>query len=346
MTTSRTPSDESSFGDWEHRLLPGAEVMAITQLHSGLELMSDDKRRYPRFRRLEGVHAMTGSMAPSEVWLVGARVGAGKSLFCQNLMDDLIEQGVRTLYIGTEQDPHVLRIKHACIRAGISPRRVLKPENRDVESAEYSAAMEAVAKEMEWLASPKMSKLALFANTDYVDREKLNLWIRGGVEKYRTGAIIVDHIDQVDHGAGVNPVIEATATVQLLHDLAREYEIPIVIASQLKRQGDPLKRFAPPDEEDFAGTSGKERIASVMLGLWRPLRTDLGAKELRAVLRDSKQGSMPEDRIYQTDTMGVRLLKDRLGSVPGKQTMLHVGPGGRLADDPALTHGIHTGSGR
>ena len=240
----------------------------------------------------------------------------------------------------------VLRIKHACIRAGISPRRVLKPENRDVESAEYSAAMEAVAKEMEWLASPKMSKLALFANTDYVDREKLNLWIRGGVEKYRTGAIIVDHIDQVDHGAGVNPVIEATATVQLLHDLAREYEIPIVIASQLKRQGDPLKRFAPPDEEDFAGTSGKERIASVMLGLWRPLRTDLGAKELRAVLRDSKQGSMPEDRIYQTDTMGVRLLKDRLGSVPGKQTMLHVGPGGRLADDPALTHGIHTGSGR
>src|SRR2546430_1976648 len=74
---------------------------------------------------------------------------------------------------------------------------------------------------------------------------------------------------------------------------------PLLLASQLKRQGDPLKKFAPPDEEDFAGTSGKERIASVMLGLWRPLRTDLDAKELRAVLRNSKQGNAPEDRVYQ-----------------------------------------------
>jgi hypothetical protein len=339
---SATVNPQESSPHTERHLLPNSEVMAITQLHSGLELMSDDKRRYPRFRRLKGVHAMTGSMAPGEVWLIGARVGAGKSLFCQNLMDDLIEQGVRTLYVGTEQDPHVLRVKHACIRAGVSPRRMLKPENQDLESDSYAMAMEAVEEEMQWLASSEMSKIALFANTMYVNRAELNRWIRGGVDKYRLQAVIIDHIDQVDHGEGFNAVSEATATVQLLHDLAREYEIPIVVASQLKRQGDPLKKFSPPDEEDFAGTSGKERIASVMLGLWRPLRIDLEAKELRAVLRKSKQGSMPEDRIYQTDTMGVRLLKDRLGVSPGRQTMLHVGHGGRLTDDPALTHGINT----
>jgi hypothetical protein len=322
--------------------LPDAEAMALSQLHSGLHLLREDKSRYPRFTRLQGVHSMTGSLAPGEIWLVGARVGSGKSLFCQNLMDDLITQGIRTLYIGTEQDPHVLRVKQACIRAGVSPRRMLKPETWEMDTAVYADGLEEVAREMEWLASEAVSRQALFANTEYVNRAELNAWIRGGVRKYGLQSVIVDHIDQVYHGDGTNPVSEATATVQLLHDLAREFEIPIVIASQLKRQPDPLKRFAPPDEEDFAGTSGKERIASVMLGLWRPLRTDLDAKELRALLRSTKQGSSPENRVYQPDTMGVRLLKDRLGAAPGRQVMLYVGPGGRLDDDPALTHGIRT----
>ena len=335
-------SERVAAGQREAQLLPDSELMALSQLHSGLDLLGSDKRNYPRFRRLQSINDMTGSMAPGEIWVVGARVGSGKSLFCQNLMDDLIEQGIRTLYIGTEQDPHVLRIKHACIRAGVSPRRVLKPESVDLASEEYATTTAAIAEELEWLSSTEVAKLALFANTAYVNRQELNTWIGGGVRKYGVEAVIVDHIDQVFHGAGFNPVSELTATVQLLHELAREFEIPIVVASQLKRQGDPLKRFAPPDEEDFAGASGKERIASVMLGLWRPLRTDLEAKDLRALLRNSKQGSLPEDRVYQSNTMGVRLLKDRLGTAPGRQAMLHVGDGGRLSDDPALTHGIST----
>jgi hypothetical protein len=321
--------------------LPDAELMAIGQLHAGLELLQEDKSGYPRFRRLAGVHSLTGSLAPGEVWFIGARVGSGKSLFCQNLMDDLVQHGVRTLYVGTEQDAHVLRLKHACLRAGVSPRKILKPEDYETGTTAYASAVEAVGQEMEWLSSETICRVAMFANTEYVDRYELNAWIRGGMRKYRLQCVIVDHIDQVDHGDGRNPTSEATATVQLLHDLAREFQIPIVVASQLKRQADPLKRFAPPDEEDFAGTSGKERIASVMLGLWRPFRTDLNAKELRELLRTSKTGVSPENRVYQPDTMGVRLLKDRLGSAPGKQVMLYVGPGGRLDDDAVATHGLN-----
>lgn len=324
--------------------LPDAELMAIGQLHAGYDLLDEDKTKYPRFQRLQGVHALAGAMAPGEIWMVGARVGSGKSLFCQNLLDDLIEQGVRTLYIGTEQDAHVLKVKQACIRAGVSPRMVLKPDSTDASSAQYMEALEQVRAAMEWLASKAIAQLALFANTEYVNRTELNAWIRGGIHKYRIQCVIVDHIDQIQHGDGSNPVSEVTGTVQLLHDLAREFEIPIAVASQLRRQADPLKRYAPPDEEDFAGASGKERIASVMLGLWRPLRTDLGVTELRALLRSSKQGGSPEDRVYQPDTMGVRLLKDRLGSAPGKQAMLYVGKGGRLEDDPLATHGIRTSS--
>jgi hypothetical protein len=337
---------ERSSNDLEReyaRDLPDAELLAIGQLHDQQALLAEDKSCYPRFVRLEGVHSMTGSLAPAEVWFVGAKVGSGKSLFCQNFMDDLIGQGIVTLYIGTEQDAHVLKLKHACIRAGVPARLMIKPERHEVESVLYREAESRVNVEMEWLASKQMSRTALFANSEYIDRHELNVWIRGGVRKYGLKCVIVDHIDQVKHGEGMNPVAEITATVQLLHEMAREYQIPIVIASQLKRSyGDAFKRYSPPDEEDFAGASGKERIASVMLGLWRPLRTDLSMDELKVLKERAKQGSSAEDRLFQENTMGVRLLKDRLGSSPGMQTMVHVGKGGLLSDDPASTHGIRT----
>jgi hypothetical protein len=79
------------------------------------------------------------------------------------------------------------------------------------------------------------------------------------------------------------------------------------------------------------------------LGVWRPLRIDLSVKQLRELKKETALGKKSGDRIYQQDTMGVRLLKDRLGSCPGTQVFLHVGKGGRLSDDPATTHGIRTG---
>lgn len=343
MSAIRMTYDSEDLDRQYAKDLPDAELLAIGQLHDQQQLLAEDKSKYPRFNRLQGVHAMTGSFAPAEVWMVGAKVGSGKSLFCQNLMDDFIEQEVPTLYVGTEQDAHVLKLKHACIRAGVSARLMLKPEDHELASPLYADAEAKVQREMEWLASTKVSRLALFANTEYVNRDELNYWIRGGVRKYGLRSVIIDHIDQVKHGEGLNPVAEITSTVQLLHELAREYQIPIIIASQLKRAyGDAFKRYSPPDEEDFAGASGKERIASVMLGLWRPLRVDLSVAELKDLKERAKQGSAAEDRLFQENTMGVRLLKDRLGTSPGKQTMVFVGKGGHLTDDPASTHGIQT----
>lgn len=319
--------------------LPDSETLAIGQSQGATDILHEDKSRYPRFTRLRGLHGLAGSMAPGEVWMAGARVGNGKSLFAQNVMDDFIGQQLPTLYVGTEQDPEVLRIKHACIRAGVSARLMLKPDEHEIHSTAYEGARDAVQRELQWLRQ-EAHHLALFANCEYVNQTELRRWIVGGVEKYDIRCVIVDHIDQVAHGSGQNSVHELTATLQMIHGLMREHEMAALILSQLKRTIDPIRRYTPPEEQDFAGASGKERIASVMFGLWRPLRTDLGIKELRVLLADVKHGFKAEDRVYQPATMGVRLLKDRLGDVPGKQIMLYVGKGGRLDDDDAATHGI------
>ena len=99
----------------------------------------------------------------------------------------------------------------------------------------------------------------------------------------------------------------------------------------------------PPEAEDFAGTSAKERVADVMISLWRPLRTDLTKNELREMVKTVRAGGATEDKIYQLHTMGVRCVKDRLGEAPGKQCMVAVNQGDVLSDDPAPAyHGIRT----
>ncbi len=331
------PKQEQSYD------LPNAEIDATSQSSEADDLLDEDKSRYPRLRKMSSVHALTGSYAPGEIVMVLAREGSGKSLFCQNVADDLTEQGIPTLYIGTEQEAKVLRIKQACIRAGVSPRSMLKPDPVEVATTHWRAAKDAVKAEMRWLREPKQANSLIFANEPYVDRRVIEKWVDGGVHAYNLGCVIVDHIDQISHGDGRNAVHEATATVQLLHEMARAYSIPIIIASQVKRTVDPFRHYSPPESSDAAGTSGKERIASIMLGLWRPLRTDLTHEEMRELLRSAKQGGQPSDKIYAPNTMGVRLLKDRLGDAPGKQTMLYVNKGGRLEDYPEAHHGIRTG---
>jgi replicative DNA helicase len=305
-------------------LLPDRDRLASQQMASAVERMNVDSTRFPRFARLKTVHALAGAMAPGELWMFGARPGNGKSLFLQNLHDDLIDQEIPTLYIGLEQGPDVLRIKLACVRAGVNAKMILKPDAETRSTTDYRLARERVDYELATLNSPVFRELAFFAPTPYVNRVELEKWTTGAVRKYGAKCVIVDHIDHMDNGSGRDKVSELTETVKAAKMLARKNAIPMLVASQVKRPGDAINAHTPPAAEDLAGSAGKEQIADVVLTLWRPLRLDLDAKSLRNLVARSKLGPVGADAIYEENTMGVRLGKDRLGSTPGKQAMLTV----------------------
>lgn len=306
--------------------LPDGDDLASAQYIAAIHRVHENTSRYPRFP-IPALHDLAGLIAPDEVWAIGGRQGNGKSLFYQNLMLWLVEQGVPTLYMGTEQDDHILQIKQACVKMGVRQKLILKPTPEEKRTLEYEQAQAAVQEGLKWLQSDPIRPLLKYANTRYIDRAVLQKWVAGGVRKYGIQCVIVDHIHHMEHGEGKNPVAELTSTVHLAKDLACKYHIPILLASQIKRTGggaDGIKRFTPPEAEDFGGASAIERTADVMFGLWRPLRTDLDKKELKELRENAKMGGTPEDRVYQENVMGVRLLKDRLGDAPGKQCYLSV----------------------
>lgn len=313
--------------------LPDPAYLADSQTTRAMRRMEQDPSGFPGFTRVRALRDLLGPFAPGELILIGGRQENGKSLVAQNLADDLIGQGVPTLYVGLEQAPHELRIKHACLRAGVHPSSVLKPSPEFKRSAEYPAVCELVRTEIAWLKSPDVRRLLVFCPVPRVNAVVLEQWTTGAVKRWGVRCVIVDHIDHMDHGGGFNAVHELTETVHLAKELARRHEIAMVCLSQIRRPGDSVNAYTPPQAHEFAGSSAKERTADIMASIWRPLRTDMTPKDLRAVMEQSRLGSESGSVMYRPGIMGVRKVKDRLGETPGQQVMLRVIKG-RLEDPP------------
>lgn len=310
--------------------VPDLDELSRRQTELAIKRIREDTSTYPRFA-LRSLDELAGAMAPDELWFWLARQANGKSLVMQNIANWNIEQGIPTLYIGTEQDPDRLRIKQACVRTGVNPRLIFKPTPEERASEQYATARNDVERAVEWLDSDVVRKQLVFASTRYVNRSLLEKWVTGAVRKYGTRFIIVDHIDHMDHGDGRNAAQELKTTVQLAKDLACRHQVVIFCASQVKRAADPMQNFMPPGVDGGFGSAAKEHTADVVLGGWRPLRTDMSLKELRELRKRAAAGQVAESEVYQRNVMGVRLLKDRLGASPGKQTLLGVDRG-RLVD--------------
>lgn len=312
-----------------HRL-PDPDVLANEQTEDALDRLYEDVAGYPRFP-IPDLDSLAGALAPDELWIVGGRQGNGKTLFLQNFAGWMVDAGVPVLYMGTEQDPHVLRLKQACAMVGVPARLMLKPTPAEMANPNYLHAQKLVAVKLRDLDTPETRALLRFSDNRYISRDTLARWSEVACEEYGTRIIIVDHLHHMDHGTGRSPVDELTRTVHLAKDMAAKYHVTLVVAAQIKRtpggKGNELKPFTPPAAEDFGGASAIERTADILFTLWRPLRTDLDHDTLKSMCDKAAMGDAPADTVFEPQVMGVRCVKDRLGDAPGKQCHLAVESG-------------------
>jgi len=304
--------------------LPGALEMAESQTLDAVQRLHKDRTRYLPFP-WPSVSAIAGTMAPGELWIVAARTGNGKTTFLLDLFDRTVslEKKRPVLFVGLEQTPGELRIKWACLRCGVPPALVLAPTDIDVRSASYQRAMDIVQADLQEQRHDRWSR-AHFAATRRINKKRLADWTEWAANRGCV-AVIVDHVDRMQHGNGSNSFHELSETVVLAKELAIRHELVMILASQVGRPtGDPIQRFTPPALHELRGGGTKEEEANAVLTVFRPLKPDVTELQLKKV----RQGLLPEATIYEPNQMAVRVLKHRLdGTTLGRQCRLRLDHG-------------------
>lgn len=302
------------------------------QVEEAVDRVDEDTSLYPRFPWAE-LDEVAGLMCPEDMWLIPGRTGNGKSLFCLNLFDRLVEAGRRVLYVGLEQSPKTLRIKWACMRAGVPPKQILAPRPEDKDSPAYQAARSLVKAELQWQKSEEVRRLAHFSTTRFVDRDGLIAWTDWAMQR-GCEIVIVDHIDRMQHGNSGNSFEDLSETVRLTKELAVHYRIVMLVASQVGRPKESLQRFMPPMLSEMRGAGTKEEEADAVLAVYRPLKKGTTEKQMTMV----RQGLLEEHEIYEASKMAVRVLKHRLDGAQLGTAIMDVEKG-RLISRPLRQFG-------
>lgn len=315
-------------GHMERSNLPEADDLSSEQYGDALVRLNEDTRAYPQFP-WPALADVAGPMCPEDLIMVMARTGNGKSLFLQNLFDAMITAGRCGLYVGLEQHPKILRVKWACIRAGINPRLVLAPRPEEYDTAAHRQAKAAIEDELAWQLRAPIREAAMFSAARMINARGLKEWTEWAVDR---GAqfLVLDHIDRIRHGEGKNPFQEMSDTMRLAKELATKHSLVMLVASQVGRPGDALESFMPPQLHNARGGGTKEEESDTVLGVYRPLKPETTEQDMKRV----RQGFASAESIIESHQMGVRVLKHRLdGAVHGKIVRLAVNHG-RVTDLP------------
>jgi replicative DNA helicase len=256
-----------------------------------------------------------------------ASTGQGKTTFLLDLLNRWAEAGERMDFLGTEQEPDELRMKWACLRSGVPSWVAINREWDALENGEM--LRERIAEDLAKIDEAYGDQV-LFVPDKFITLPKIE---RAAEEAHRRRrrVLVVDHIDRVETGATESEYLEMKRVVRRLKELARDFNLVLLVASQVNRkgrEGDRLAVYRPPQLHHMQGGATKEQEADVVLGLWRPIRQrrrDESAQEYKALLSAARSGSVEPAEFLEPNTMGIICLKHRTnGSAEGKRCLLRL----------------------
>lgn len=314
-------------GETEELPLVHPEVVASDQVIAAMNALDRHPDTFTRWPYPE-LDALTGPMAPGNIWFVVAQSGGGKTTFVGSIVDAWRLAGKRVYVMPLETRPHEFRTYLACMACGVHPGDVLSGEI--TRHPNYRAIRETLRSEFYAQAKPPYVDQVMISGTRAINLQGLE---RGLMEAKAFGAdvVIVDHIDHIEGGDGSNVYTEAKRVNDGALRMAQDNNMLIVFTSQLNMQaskGDYLTKFLPPKIEHVAFGSLKLRNATGMIGLFRPLRKlnpNETPKEYEGLLKAIRAGHGDVSSMLAPNTMGVSAMKLRnYGSREGQKTYLWV----------------------
>lgn len=205
---------------------------------------------------IDAIDELTGGLWPGLLHVVGARPSMGKSALCLNIVTNCALQKRPALYIPTEDARRYIQLRELARFADVDLNDLML---RTVQPGDWQ-------------------KLTSAANT-LVD---LPLWVDDspGLSSERIGQIaalhkqmhglellVVDHLGELtDKAESQTAVIEAAA--KGLRDIAKELDIPVLLATQLNREVE-RRTDKRPTLHDLRQSGAVEQIARVVWFMYR-----------------------------------------------------------------------------
>jgi hypothetical protein len=339
----------------QHHDLVGydAETIIVSALADAEFALDTDMGGVPRWP-WQAVHTLAGPIGPGTVTYLAAFPGNGKTSYLGHAIWHWLSKGLRVFHMPLEATPREFVVRLLCADLGfdaddaLSLRLMERAQAGDPEAVRMRERLREAYQRV--AGDPGPLEHLVIEPAGMLSAAQFKRACRVAV-KMRADVVVVDHVDHIGQTAddSRNEIAISREVQHTAHQIARDAGVPFVLASQLNSSrtgGDPLAHYRPPRPDWLWNKGVKEQVATNILGLYRPMRTDLTDEQRR----NASRGVLPAAEVAARNQMGVASMKLRYGgAMKDSAALLHyergritdLAPGDRL-DVDADRHGIDT----
>lgn len=201
-----------------------------------------------------------GGLQPGVLTMIGALPGVGKSALLASIIRNIANTGTKVGIFSLEDERIWLARRLLSLESTVpvfllATRPLTRGQKELVEaagSAVYETLSKVVIDDRPALTPSEVAETA-----------------RDMIVNHGCKAVLVDHVGEMHFDRGERYDLDIADALSLLRNLAKRYNVPVVVASHVRRrQG--LGIEDPPVLTDFANSSAPERMSRVALGLSKP----------------------------------------------------------------------------
>lgn len=306
----------------------------VDQVASALNYLDREASSFLRMP-YPSLDAIMGGIAQGDIWFAAAFSGRGKTTLLSSIVDEYVAAGRTVYFMGLESRPNEIRTHLACrdltrrwyASGGQDGVRV---DGGDVLSGALQGTHEWVETRKQLVdavnrqSEPPMRDRLIVDGARFVNEQALRASCRKAAS-LNTSLMVIDHIDHIGgETGGAASFEESVRACNAVLEAAGEYGMRMLCATQLNNQGvraDPLASYRAPQPHHVYLGPQKRMIATGMIGLYRPLRSDMTPDEMKAAREERADISV----MLEPNVMGIVCMKNRKqGRHEGKKISLGV----------------------
>jgi replicative DNA helicase len=184
-----------------------------------------------------------------ELIIIAARPGRGKTTLSLQMAKSISEEYGRVLYFSLEMQPNKLGIKFIANHTRINSRRILSGDLNEQERDKILNSF------------PKLSKMRLTMIKNRYSLNQILTTIRKQAVKQKLAAVFIDYIQLIELSTREPRHLQLAEVSRRLKQTADEFNIPIIVLSQLTR----LAEDAVPKLNDLRESGNLEQDADQVI---------------------------------------------------------------------------------